>query len=348
MSKSEFTVSLDAMGGDGSPLKVIKGAELVRKKNKNLNFIFFGDKDKINPILNTYKKLSQISIVEHTDEVISDDDKPSNAIRNGKNSSMRLAINAVKDGRADFIVSAGNTGALMGMSLFVLKRLPGISRPAIASYFPTFIEGKNTVALDLGANVDASSRSLLEFAIIGGVYSRYVLEVKNPKIGLLNVGEEEGKGNDKVKEASTLINDYVINVGEYAGFAEGNDLISGKFDVVVSDGFTGNIALKASEGTAKLIAKMAKRSFKSSFLSYIAFPFMLPALHKLKSLINPSKYNGGILMGLQGTCIKSHGSADDIGFANAIEVGFDIVKHDFISNLALEIERSGLNKKLEE
>ena len=328
-----ITLSLDAMGGDDAPGIVIDGAAQFAKKNKNVRFLFFGDQARIAPLVNKNSILEKISEIHHTDDMIPSDMKPSVALRQGRKSSMRLAINAVAEGKADAIVSAGNTGALMAISKFVLKTLPGITRPAIASVMPTMKKDKGVVMLDLGANVDCSARILVEFAVLGSVYSHLVCGVKNPKVGLLNIGSEEMKGHDNLREAAVILEEH-LQQAEYMGFVEGTDINKGVADVIVTDGFTGNVTLKTVEGTAKMLAYMVKSSFKSSPLSYLGLPFIFPALRKLKQRMDPRLYNGGMFMGLRGLCVKSHGGADALAFANAIKVACDLADTDFNKHVA--------------
>ena len=325
-----ITLALDAMGGDDAPDIVIDGAAKVARKRKNIRFIFFGDQARIKPLLAKHKILKNVSEIRHADDVIPADMKPSVALRKGRKSSMRYAINAVADKEADAIVSAGNTGALMAISKFVLKTLPGITRPAIASVMPTLKRNKGVVMLDLGANVDCSARILVEFAVLGSVYSHLV--------GLLNIGSEEMKGHDTLREAAAILTHH-LQEAEYMGFVEGTDINKGEADVIVTDGFTGNVALKTVEGTAKMLAHMVKSSFKSSPLAYIGLPFIIPALRKLKSRMDPRMYNGGMFMGLRGLCVKSHGGADAVAFANAIEVAANLAQKNFNAHVADLLER---------
>lgn len=336
--RSDIVISLDAMGGDKAPHIVVEGADIARRKYPQAKFLLWGDEAQIKPLLEKYSALSKVSEIKHTDDRVLAEDKPSVALRQRRQSSMRLAIDAVAKGEADCVVSAGNTGALMAMAKFSLKVLPGVTRPAIASYFPTLGKGQmGTVMLDLGANIECDPQNLAEFAVLGGVFAREILKSENPKIGLLNVGSEEGKGHAGVKEAGNLLETLHLP-GQYVGFVEGNDITNGSVDVVVTDGFTGNIALKASEGTAKLIGTMIKRSFKSSFLSWIALPFLLPMIARLKARIDPRRYNGGIFMGLKGLCIKSHGGADAIAFSNAIAVAADMAISRFNEKVEDELK----------
>lgn len=343
--QDSVVISLDGMGGDNAPEIVVEGAFLSSQRYPDSKFIIFGDENKIRPLVDKYKGLSDVCEVRHTPDKISSHDKPSVALRAGRNSSMRLAINAVGEGEASAVVSAGNTGALMAISKFVLKVLPGITRPAIASYLPTRKPNKSTVMLDLGANVDCSPKMLVEFGVLGEVFAREVLKVEKPKIGLLNIGSEALKGNQTVQDAAELFEKADHLDGEYIGFVEGDDINTGEVDVVVTDGYTGNIALKTMEGTAKLITGMIKDTFKSSILMKIAtIAFLpglliaLPALLKTKKRVDPRYYNGASLMGLKGLCIKSHGGTDSVGFANAVGVAINMAKTNFNQKVAAELE----------
>lgn len=334
----DLTISLDAMGGDAAPGMVVAGAALALTRRKNVRFLFCGDEAQIRPLVDQYPKLAERCEIIHTPDVIPNDMKAAVALRQGRNSSMRLAINAVAEGQADAVISAGNTGALMATAKFVLKTLPGITRPAIASVFPTMQKGKGTVVLDLGANLETTARSLVEFSILGSVYARDIVGIENPKVGLLNVGSEDMKGPESIRDAARILTEHLINA-EYTGFAEGTDLNRGILDVIVTDGFTGNVALKTSEGTAKLIAHMMRESIKSAPLSYLGYPFMMLAMKKLKARIDPRLYNGGMFMGLQGLCVKSHGGTDEVGFANAIKVACDLAANDFNESVAAALTK---------
>ena len=335
---SDFiTLALDAMGGDDAPGIVVEGAARVARKRKDIRFLFFGDAKQLEPLIDKFKALKGISEIRHSDDVIPADMKPSVALRKGRKSSMRFAINAVAEQEAHAVVSAGNTGALMAISKFVLKTLPGITRPAIASVMPTVKRNKGVVMLDLGANVDCSARILVEFAVLGSVYSHLINKVERPKVGLLNIGSEEMKGHENLREAASILADH-LQQADYMGFVEGTDINKGEADVIVTDGFTGNVTLKTVEGTAKMLAHMVKSSFKSSPLAYIGLPFILPALHKLKARMDPRLYNGGIFMGLRGLCVKSHGGADAVAYANAIEVAANLAEKNFNHHVAKVLE----------
>ncbi len=333
------------MGGDNAPRSVVEGAAIALERYPQARFLFFGDQKKIARFLEKRPKLKDVSEIHHTDVVVKNDDKPAVALRSGRQSSMRLAIDAVARGEADCVVSGGNTGALMAMAKFSLKTLPGITRPAIASQHPTLRDGHKTVFLDLGANVICDARMLVEFAILGAVYSHEVLKVEHPKISLMNVGEEEMKGNEQVREAARMLSAQTTLPGEFAGFAEGNDIASGRVDVIVMDGFTGNVALKTSEGTAKLVSHMMREAISSSIFSKLGYLLMSRAVRNLRERVDPRQYNGGIFMGLRGLCVKSHGGSDGTAFANAIRVAADMAVNKFNKSVEREIEEMGLDKK---
>ena len=322
--RNRLTIALDAMGGDDAPAMVLKGANLALTRFPQVDFLLFGQESRIRPLLDRLPKLRDRSEVRHTDIVVTGDAKPSVALRSGRQSSMRLAIDAVHDGQAAGVVSAGNTGALMAMAKFVLKTLPGISRPAIASFFPT-MRGES-VMLDLGANVQCDAENLVQFAVMGEVFARTVLGTVKPTIGLLNVGSEDMKGHEALREANGVLREIKLP-GTYHGFIEGDDIAKGTVDVVVADGFTGNVALKTIEGTARLYSEFLRATFKSSLLAKIGYLMARPALNALKLRTDPRRYNGAIFLGLNGITVKSHGGTDAIGFANAIGVAVDMILH---------------------
>ncbi|MGH6630290.1 MAG: phosphate acyltransferase PlsX, partial [Burkholderiales bacterium] len=278
-----------------------------------------------------------VSTVRHAETEVKMEDKPSQALRAGRKSSMRLAIDAVHDGEASAIVSAGNTGALMAMAKFVLRTLPGIDRPAIASFFPTI--RSESVMLDLGANVQCDATNLVQFAVMGSVFASTVLGVREPSIGLLNVGTEEMKGHEEVRVAAQILRDSWHLPGSFHGFVEGDDIARGTVDVVVTDGFTGNVALKTIEGTVKLYGTFLRQSFKSSWMAGIGYLMARPALNALRARVDPRRYNGAIFMGLNGICVKSHGGTDAFGFANAIGVAVDMVANGAIEKMKQEFEQ---------
>jgi phosphate acyltransferase len=331
-----ITIALDAMGGDAAPGIVLKGADIARQRYPSVEYLIFGTEEKVAPLLAKLPALGDKVSFVHTDEIVADDAKPSAALRSGRRSSMRLAIDAVADGRASGVVSAGNTGALMAMAKFVLKMLPGIDRPAIASFFPT--RRGESVMLDLGANIECDAENLVQFALMGDVFARTVLGLIEPTVGLLNVGEEDLKGNDAVRGASARLRLAMTPIRFY-GFVEGDDIAAGTVDVVVTDGFTGNVAVKTAEGTAKLFAEFLEAAFRHSLPARIGYLFARGALRRLRMRCDPRRYNGAMLLGLDGIAVKSHGSTDAFGFANAIGVAVDMKLNGFLDKIRVELAR---------
>ena len=323
------------MGGDYAPDIIIEGAAQSKIRYPNLIFSFFGNKDKIIPLINSYNVLEGSSVI-HTSEIIKADEKPSVAVRKGKNSSMGMAIELVKSGKADALVSAGNTGALMAMTKLLLRPMDGITRPAIAAYFPTIV-GESCM-LDLGANIECDAKNLVQFAFMGQAFANIVMGIKNPTISLLNIGEEEQKGLDYIKEASKILIslDKQIN---YKGFIEGDKIAQGMADVIIADGFSGNVSLKTAEGTALLVTSYLKKALSSSIFSKIGYLFAKRAINDFRLQMDPRKYNGAVFLGLNGIAVKSHGGTDAFGFANAIGVAVDMVRYNFISNLKNKINK---------
>ncbi len=308
-------ISIDAMGGDFGPSVTVPACLHILKKHPTLHLILSGKEGVLIDILKTEGESENPQITVHNaTEIVEMDESPSLALKRKKDSSMRVAINLVKEGTTDACVSAGNTGALMATARFVLRMLPGIDRPAICSGMPG-IDGSSHV-LDLGANVDSSAEQLFQFAVMGSVLVSAVKNLEKPTVGLLNVGEEEVKGNERVKSAAKLLSDSKLN---YVGFVEGNDIYTGKTDVIVCDGFMGNVALKASEGVAHMLTSFAKEEFSRSVFTKIGALMSRPVLNAIKKRIDPRRYNGASLLGLKGIVIKSHGSADMLSFAHAIE-----------------------------
>lgn len=338
-----LVIALDAMGGDDAPAMVIKGAEIARVRHPDLRFLLFGDEARIAPLLAKLPKLQAVVEVRHTDVVVTNDAKPSVALRTGKGSSMRLAIDAVAAGQAQCVVSAGNTGALMVMAKLVLKALPGIDRPAIASLFPT--RRGESVMLDLGANVDCRPENLVQFAIMGGIFARAVLGVLKPSIGLLNIGAESLKGNEMVRETAARLQELDLP-GDYHGFVEGNDIPAGTVDVIVTDGFTGNVALKTAEGVARLYASWLRQTFRSSIFARIGYLLAHNAFQKLRQRADPRNYNGAMFLGLRGICVKSHGGTDAKGFAHAIDGAVDLVKNGFNEKVKEELQKFDIESKI--
>jgi len=331
-----ITIAVDAMGGDRAPAMVLQGADIALERHPGAQFLLFGDEARIAPLLAKLPRLAKAATVHHTDEVVLDDVKPSVALRSGRRSSMRLAIDSVAEGRADCVVSAGNTGALMAMAKFVLKTLPGIDRPAIAALFPT--RRGESVMLDLGANVECDAENLVQFAVMGDVFARTVLGLPQPIVGLLNVGSEDLKGNDAVRGANARLRDGMTPIRFY-GFIEGDDIAAGTVDVIVTDGFTGNVTVKAIEGVAKLFAESLRASFRYSMAARIGYVFARGSLRKLAARLDPRRYNGAMFLGLAGIAVKSHGSTDAFGFANAIGVAVDLKRNGFLVKIIDELAR---------
>jgi glycerol-3-phosphate acyltransferase PlsX len=333
--KNSIKISLDAMGGDNAPDIVVNGASQSKIRHPNLKFTFVGNKDRISSLISEFPNLQDSGIV-HTNEIVSANAKPSVALRSGKNSSMALAINQVKSGLCDAVVSAGNTGALMAMCKIFLRPIDGISRPAIAAYFPT-ITGESCM-LDLGANIDCDANNLVQFSFMGQAFANIIMGIKNPKVSLLNIGEEEQKGLDYIKEASLILSSMEDKIN-YTGFIEGDKIAHGYSDVIIADGFTGNVALKTAEGTATLVTTYLKKAMTSSLSSKIGYLFSRKAIKNFRQQMDPRKYNGAVFLGLNAIAVKSHGGTDAYGFANAISVAADMVEYKFISDLKEKLSK---------
>lgn len=331
---SSITLALDAMGGDHAPRAVVEGAALALTENSRLSFVFFGDRDRVTPFLAAHPHLAGVSTVRHADISIDPCEKPSAALRKKETSSMGLALAAVRDGAAAGVVSGGNTGALMAMAMFILHRLPGIERPAIASVFPTM--GRDTVVLDLGANTACDAENLVQFALLGVVFSRVVRGVETPAVGLLNVGTEDMKGREEIRAAAAILKDVPFP-GRFVGYVEGNDIPKGSVDVVVTDGFTGNVALKLAEGMGQFMSHVLREALGSSWLARAGALLAWPALRGLKKRLDPRLYNGGPFLGVDGVCVKSHGGSDALGVSRAILVAAHMVENGFNARLAEEI-----------
>lgn len=317
-------LSIDAMSGDHGPSVTVDGAFLALQEQPNLRLILVGDEARLKPLLVKRKAaLLERVTIHHASEVVEMSEQPSKALRNKKDSSLRVAINLVKDGQAQAAVSAGNTGALMATARFVLKTLPGIDRPAIVSAIPS-ISG-HVHMLDLGANAECSAEQLVQFAVMGSVLVSAVYGIEKPKVALLNIGEEEIKGNEVIKTAAAMLQQSPIN---YIGFIEGNGVFLNDVDVVVCDGFVGNIALKTGEGVAKMIKQFMQDAFTQSIWTKMAAALAMPAIKTLIKRTDPRHYNGASFAGLNGIVIKSHGSADALAFANAIRVAVLEVEKD--------------------
>ncbi|HEC18442.1 MAG TPA: phosphate acyltransferase PlsX [Gammaproteobacteria bacterium] len=334
--KHAFAIALDAMGGDHGPSVVVPAALQVLSETPQLHIVLVGDEQVLQSELDSHRQsLSDRLSIQHASQQVAMDEKPSVALRTKKDSSMRVAINLVKEGRVQACVSAGNTGALMATARFVLKTLPGIDRPAIISSLPNINKGV-THMLDLGANVDVSADNLFEFAVMGSVLTSAVDNIEAPTIGLLNIGEEEVKGNERVKEAARILAESDLN---YTGFVEGDDIFKGTVDVVVCDGFVGNISLKTTEGVAKLISHFLREEFKRNLFTKLAAMMAMPVLNALKRRIDPRRYNGASLVGLQGIVIKSHGGADQLAYASAIREAIVEVKKNVPERISKHVEQ---------
>src|SRR5436190_1521867 len=301
-------IAIDAMGGDGGPAAMLAGAARARRRDSSLQFIVFGDERLVEAELNHHRNLQSGVTIVHSPEEITPSEKPSQAIRRARTTSMGMAINAVKDGMADAALSAGNTGAMMAMAKLALRTMPGIDRPALAALLPTLSE-TDLVMLDLGANTECDAQNLVQFAVMGSAYAQTVLSISKPRVKLLNIGTEELKGTGELKEAAALLRDAKFLAIRFDGFTEGDKLSRGDVDVVVTDGFSGNIALKTAEGTARFVTDLLRRAFKSSLRSKAGFALSAPALHLLKVHLDPNNHNGAVFLGLNGLVVKSHGSA---------------------------------------
>ncbi len=327
------TLALDAMGGDHGPEVVVPGAAISLVRHPDLSFIFYGDETRIKAALASEPALAQKSRVVHTDLAVSMHEKPSQALRRGKGSSMWLALEAVKSGEAHAAVSAGNTGALMAMSKLVLRPMQGLQRPAIAALWPTI--KSECIVLDVGANIGATSLQLAEFALMGAAMARALFHVERPTVGLLNVGVEEIKGAEEVREANALLKAPGLPL-DYRGFVEGNEIGLGKVDVVVVEGFAGNIALKTAEGTARQISQYLKDAMNRSWASKLGAVLARGGFRVLKQKLDPRRINGGTFLGLNGIAIKSHGGTDALGFASAVDLGYEMAVSGLLERLAAD------------
>jgi len=333
-------IALDAMGGDHGPAVVVAGAELALTRHPETEFLFFGNTALVAPLVDARPSLKSASKLIHTDIAVRMEDKPSQALRYGRwKSSMWLAIDAVKKGDADVAVSGGNTGALMAMSKFNLKTLPGIERPAIAALWPT-LRGESVV-LDLGASIGADADHLVDLAVMGAAMARILFGLDRPSVGLLNIGVEEAKGLEPVREASAVLREQKLPGLDYHGFVEGNDIGQGKVDVVVTEGFAGNIALKTAEGTARQMAEYLKGAMTRTLWARIGYLFARSAFRELRERMDTRKSNGGVFLGLNGIVIKSHGSTDAEGFAAAIGLGHGVVRDELMAKITAALGRPG-------
>ena len=320
-----FTLAIDAMGGDDAPGAIVAGLDLAAERHPGARFLLVGDEVKLAPLLARHGRAGALATVRHAPDVIGGDMKPTAALRL-RGASMRVAIDAVAAGEASGVVSAGNTGALLALAKIVIKSLPGIDRPAMAAIGPS--ARGDVVMLDLGANVVCDTRNLVEFAVMGDVFARTVLGLPAPSIGLLNVGSEELKGSDTLRLAAEALRASHLTA-QFHGFVEGHDIAAGTTDVIVTDGFTGNVALKTGEGALKLMGQMLREVFSSSIAAKIGYLLVRPGLERLREWLDPRRYNGAVMLGLGGVVVKSHGGTDAQGFAHAIDVAMDMVVHRF-------------------
>jgi phosphate acyltransferase len=333
-------IALDAMGGDVGASVIIPGAAISLTRHPETEFLLYGDSALINAQLDKHPALKAVSRVFHTDVTVSMHDKPSQALRRGrKTSSMWLAIDAVKKGEADVAVSAGNTGALMAMARFCLRTLPGVDSPAIAAVWPT-VRG-DSVVLDLGATIGGDARHLVTLAVMGGAMASVLFNLERPTVGLLNIGVEEIKGHEEIREAAELLRAMNLPQLNYIGFVEADGIGKGLADVIVSEGFSGNIALKATEGTARQIMDLLRAEISRRWLARIGYLFARGAFRALRDKLDPKKSNGGVLLGLKGVVVKSHGGTDAEGFAYAVEVGYEMVRYDLLTKINQMLNRDG-------
>ena len=326
----ELTVSIDAMGGDSGPGIVVAALARSALRHPLAKFILHGDEAALNALLAKRGKLAGRVAVRHSAEQVRMEDKPSLVLRRGRNTSMWRAIESVKNKEAEVAISAGNTGALMAMSMFQLGVLEGISRPAIAAVWPT--KRGQSVVLDVGANISCDADQLVDFAVMGEAFARAILGLERPSVGLLNVGSEDVKGHDAVKEAAQILRTASLPI-EFAGFVEGDDIAEGTVDVVVTDGFTGNIALKTAEGTAKMVIAFLRSALRGSVLGRLGGLIASGSLRALRRKLDPSSSNGGIFLGLNGIVVKSHGGTDALGFAGALDMAIDMAEAGIIARI---------------
>lgn len=331
-------ISVDAMGGDKGPRVAVEGARLALKERRNTSFLFHGRKEELDPLLAEFPDLRRVSEVRHAETVIQMDDKPSQALRKGRgSSSMWAALQAVRDGEADVVVSGGNTGALMAMATFCLRPVEGITRPAIAAIWPTI--RADIVVLDVGATIDDDAAQLVDFAILGAAMARTLFDMDSPTVGLLNIGTEEVKGLDHIKGAGQVLAAASGAGLTYHGFVEGDDIGKGTVDVVVTDGFTGNVALKTAEGTARQVGTYLRLALTADPISRLGALLARRALGALRRKLDPRTVNGGVFLGLNGIVIKSHGGTDEIGFASAVGLAYEMARSRLMDKVAEGMRR---------
>ena len=331
-------IAIDAMGGDEGPRVMVAGAALARHRHAGFQFLFVGDEAQIREALKDHPNLSAASEILHAADVVSGSDKPGQALRGSKTTSMGMAVNAVKTGEVSAAVSAGNTGALMAIAKLALRTMPGIDRPALSALLPT-MKDTDVVMLDLGANTECNSRNLVQFAVMGAAYSRIMHGFDRPKVKLLNIGTEEVKGTGTIQEAAATLKGAAGLHMDFLGFTEADKISTGEVDVIVTDGFSGNVALKALEGTARFVTDLLKRSFLSSIRSKIGFLISRPATEMLRDQLDPNNHNGAVFLGLNGVVVKSHGSADAKGVANAVEVAARLVEDSILERISEDLTK---------
>lgn len=331
-------IAIDAMGGDEGPRVMVAGAALARHRHAGFQFLFVGDEAQIKEALKDHPNLSAASEILHAADVVSGSDKPGQALRGSKTTSMGMAVNAVKTGEVSAAVSAGNTGALMAIAKLALRTMPGIDRPALSALLPT-MKDTDVVMLDLGANTECNSRNLVQFAVMGAAYSRIMHGFDRPKVKLLNIGTEEVKGTGTIQEAAATLKGAAGLHMDFLGFTEADKISTGEVDVIVTDGFSGNVALKALEGTARFVTDLLKQSFLSSLRSKIGFLISRPATEMLRDQLDPNNHNGAVFLGLNGVVVKSHGGADAKGVANAVEVAARLVEDSILERISEDLTK---------
>ncbi|HEY6814011.1 MAG TPA: phosphate acyltransferase PlsX [Croceibacterium sp.] len=336
-------IAVDAMGGDEGVRVMVSGAALARRRHEKFKFLLVGDEPRIKAALEAHPNMTAASEILHCEDVVAGDEKPTQALRRAKKTSMGLAIEAVKSGQAGAAVSAGNTGALMAMSKVALRTMPGIDRPALAGLMPT-LEEHDVVMLDLGANTECDARNLVQFAIMGAAYARIVTGTEKPRVRLLNIGTEETKGTGELQEAAQRLRAASGLALSFEGYVEADKINRGNVDVVVSDGFSGNIALKAIEGSARFVTDLLKSAFRSSLRSKIGFLVSRPATELLRHHLDPNNHNGAVFLGLNGVIVKSHGSASAAGVANAVAVAARLLEESLTERIAADLAALGAHK----
>jgi glycerol-3-phosphate acyltransferase PlsX len=333
---TDARIAVDAMGGDEGLAVMLAGVARARRDFDGMRFLLVGDEARIAEGLKAHPNLTAASEIVHAPGVVGADDKPSQAIRRAKTTSMGVAIDLVKQGRAGAAVSSGNTGALMAMAKVSLRMMPGIDRPALAAMLPSLGES-DTVMLDLGANTECDARNLVQFAVMGAAWARTTLDLESPRVALLNIGSEDMKGTDIIRDAAARLRAATHLPLSFEGFIEGDRISRGHVDVVVCDGFSGNIALKTAEGTARFVADLLKRAFRSSLRSKVGFLISRPATELLRGHLDPNNHNGAVFLGLNGLVVKSHGSANEVGVAHAIGVAAKMVRDDLTRRITVDL-----------